>query len=265
MRRLYVLAVFCSASLFAAPKPLTLEPRTATLRSEAVVIGKVTKIESEAVELNITGRKRVASVAVVEISENIFGARGLTHVRVAFGYPHDFVPVPVLLEKDQSGCFFLTKESDRLFTMPQACGPILGDGETQKKHISEVRAAAVVFTDPVKALSVDDKAQRCKNLELILATGPNRGRPSKEETVPMGKAEVRKIIEVALTLPWSKMDDASGGVVLDRLVGYFAPADNGFEAPPKSTTPEKYAAYGEAFKKWLGEKGENLKLKKFDR
>src|SRR5262249_53104983 len=98
-------------------------------QADAVVVGKVTDIEKKNINLRAAPKgdeKLEYQVAVVEIKDTVRGAKGLTHIRVAFQpAPADGPPRPgprrgplATLTKDQEGCFFLQQHfEDNLFLL----------------------------------------------------------------------------------------------------------------------------------------------------
>src|SRR5215204_1133280 len=76
---LLVLAIGPAAIAYgkmAPPDPIPLR----VARADAVVAGKVTKIEDKTIKLN----EQEYQVAVVKVDQAVRGADGITHVRVAF-------------------------------------------------------------------------------------------------------------------------------------------------------------------------------------
>src|SRR5262249_1133208 len=105
-------------------------------QADAVVVGKGTDIEKKNVAAKPfpeAEEKMEYQVAVIEIKDGIVGAKGLTHLRVAFiPMQEGDAPRPVVrrgpvmtLTKGQEGCFFLQQHFEENFYVMSITSPSL--------------------------------------------------------------------------------------------------------------------------------------------
>src|SRR5262245_51758957 len=126
----YFLTAAAAALVLATPveaKRIIAEftPLQKLLSAEVVVVGKVTAIEKDTVDVEpFPGAKdkQTYKVAVIKIETDLIGAANITHVRVGFVLPPPPNPgappvrpasergfAPVFLAEGQTGLFYLTK------------------------------------------------------------------------------------------------------------------------------------------------------------
>lgn len=253
------------------------------IAADAVVVGKVTKIEDEPLDLAPfeNGQKVPHTVAVVKVADTLVGSKTVTHLKVVFPKPGEPSPQPgrgggirplpapvrggfgpVAVTENQEGVFFLTKH-------PTAAGyyhiqpghlSLNAADEKYKGELAKVTAAAGAFADPVKALSadkVDDRLQAALALAYKFRSYPpnNVSGVIAEEPVP---AEVGTLlVQVLLDADWAKTDAHKLADALGLLPGQYG-------------IPDVRAAAGEnplavrqkAFRAWHAKFGGKFEVKK---
>src|SRR5262249_31491141 len=149
--------VALTALVFAVPasQSQAMKIRMASLpervaQANAVVVGKVTTIEEKNARISTVpgaAEKTEFQVAVIEIKEAVRGAKGLTHVRVAFPVPQSAGPArpgilrrgpAVTLTKGQEGCFFLQQHPEEaFFLLEPVAQPLDAKSDTFKREVAE--------------------------------------------------------------------------------------------------------------------------------
>src|SRR5262249_26042305 len=168
----------CLALVFVALPGWSMAIRQAPLPervalAKVIVVGKVVEIEKKTVQAKPfpgAEEKSEFQVAVVEIKDAIQGAKGLTHVRIAF-LPAPKGPVggpirpgirraPALqLTKGLEACFFLTPHFEETFHLiPNVTPPMDSKAENFKKELEEVKRIAKLLDDPKASLKSKNAA-----------------------------------------------------------------------------------------------------------
>jgi hypothetical protein len=253
------------------------------IAADAVVVGKVTKVEADPLDLaQFENRPKVPhTVAVLKVADALVGAKNVTHIKVVFPKPGEQpeggparggirpqpLPIrggfgPVAVTENQEGVFFLSKH-------PTAAGyyqiqpghlPLNAADDGYKGELAKVTAAAGAFADPVKALSadkVDDRVQAALALAYKFRQYPqnNVSGVIAEEPVP---ADVGKLlVKVLLDADWAKTDAYKVADALGLLPGQYGipdvrPADG----------EDALAVRQKAFKAWHAKFGGKFEVKK---
>ncbi len=291
MRRVFLglaAAVLAAAPAFAlrmiAPGNVGLQQKL--IAADAVVVGKVTKVEAD--PLDITqhegGPKVPHTVAVIKISDALVGAKTVTHIKVVFPKPGEqpeggparggggIRPLPgapgrggfgpLAVTENQEGVFFLSKH-------PTAAGyyqiqpghlPINATDDGYKGELAKVTAAAGAFSDPVKALSadkVDDRVQAALALAYKFRQYPpnNVSGVVAEEAVPADVGQL--LVKVLLDADWAKSDAHKVADALGLLPGQY-----GIPDVRPGTGEDALAARQKAFKAWHAKFGGKFEVKK---
>lgn len=266
----------------AAPGNVGLQQKL--IAADAVVVGKVTKIEADPLDLTQfeNGPKVPHTVAVIKVGDALVGAKNVTHLKVVFPKPGEPpaeqpgggapgrgrpAPIrggfgPVAVTENQEGVFFLTKH-------PTAAGyyqiqpghlPLNAADDNYKGELAKVTAAAGAFADPVKALSADkveDRVQAALALAYKLRSYPpnNVSGVIAEEPVP---ADVGKLlVKVLLDADWTKTDAHKVADALGLLPGQYGIPD---VRPAGGEDP--LAVRQKAFQAWHAKFGGKFEVKK---
>ena len=263
-----ILAVFAplsSAKRIAAPP----NPIQRAFQADVVVVGKVTAIEKETVEVaDAPGAAKIAyAIAVIKVETGLSGAANLTHVKVGFVPPAPNAPPrrgapSVALEAKQEGLFFLTKHSSgQFYTFNWMASPVDARAENFKTSVANVKKAYAVLAEPEKALKaekLEDRTFAAVALILRYRSTPQVGEVVLEK-VPA--AESTPILKSLAEADWSKFDpNLPAPSNLFYMLGLTT--EDGW-APPK---PQPGADFNEelrkAFSKWLDGPGKDYRINK---
>jgi hypothetical protein len=171
-------------------------PVIRAIRADTVVVGKVTAIEKETVEVTVPGEnvKQAFKVAVIKVDTVLGGSPDVTHVRVGFFPPPPADPTnpapprrgfsPALAE-GQSGMFFLTKHPTQPFhVIGPMMPPVDAAAENYKAELEAVKQAMAVLADPARHLKAEKADDRYFAAATLLV---------KYRTYPDGVAEVDQV------------------------------------------------------------------------
>ena len=288
MRRVFLglaVAAVATAPAFAlkiaAPGNVGLQQKL--IAADAVVVGKVTKVEADPLDLAQfeNGPKVPHTVATIKVGDALVGAKNVTHIKVVFPKPGEPaaeqpvggapgrrpVPIrggfgPVAVTENQEGVFFLTKHptASGYYQIQPGHLPLNAADENYKGELAKVTAAAGAFADPVKALSadkVDDRVQAALALAYKYRAYPpnNVSGVIAEEPVP---ADVGKLlVKVLLDADWAKTDAHKVADALGLLPGQYGipdvrPADG----------EDALAVQQKAFQAWHAKFGGKFEVKK---
>jgi hypothetical protein len=285
MRRL----LFAGLAVLAAVVPLhgkavrlvPLPERVAV--ADLIIVGKVTSIEEKAVQakpypnaLNTVEYK----IAVVKIDQALVGAKGLTHVRVAFqppvvqplppnpkpgiGIPDKRFrrfPQPIALTVGLDGLFILNRHpGETFFDAPMGENFIVkANNPAFAKQLETIQRIAKGLADPMTSLKSKSPEDRLATAVTLLhryrqPVGPK----PKEEPID---AEQSKLILLALAdADWSKRDvftqtSPQMGFGMLNLT-----AQDGWKPAPFKDYQKEFP---EAAKKWLKDNAGSYRVKRF--
>ena len=198
-----------------------------TVQSDAVVVGKVTAIEKEEVEVlphQGAADKAKMRVAVIKVETGLVGARNVTHVKVLIpgaaaeqpavepgaGGPfgrrraYQFDNGAVVLKESQEGLFFLVRHPTAVnyYAISPAFAPVDPKADTYKDDVAKVKAVVATFADPLAALTAD-KAEDRMTAAAVLIQKYRRGSsvPAKEVAIPA--EETKAILKAMLDADWT--------------------------------------------------------------
>ncbi len=278
-------------ALVAAP----LSPAQRAIGANVVVLGKVTAIEKDTVEVlpfPSAPNKIAYKVAVVKIDTGLIGADNITHVKIGFvatarpdpnaprpggGIRPPRGPLPPLeLKEGQEMLFFLAKHPiGEFYVTPGMSPPVDVKNEQGKKELEAVKKIAAVLADPMKGLK-SDKADTRAETAVIMAM--------KYRAYPNGAAEVdqvaidaeeSKLILKSLTeANWNNnVRPAPGdvGVAPNALQAFYSLGltdKDGWKQPafPRAKPGQPAVDFGaiqkKAFTEWLAGPGKDYVIKK---
>ncbi len=247
------------ADRMAAPVPIG-----RALVAEVVVVGKVESIEPDTIEAEMypKGPKVTFHVAVVKIEDALHGAKGLTHIKVAFrkasaqerkfGEPG--------LEKSQKACLFLRKQPvTGLYTFDFMSQPMDGSTPNFAEETARIKKTLACFADPSKALKAEKAEDRYLAAIALMVryTTPPRGIAS--EKVAISAEETKQIFAALLAGDWSKPE--TGLPQPSNLVMQLT--SQGFRPAQFSGNGDYNAFIKSEFQKWGAGPGAKVELKKF--
>ena len=298
MRRFFLVAALATLALTAAPASALVmianfNTAQKALQADAVVVGKVSEIEKEEVEVlphqGATDKTKM-KVAVIKIETGLVGAKNVTHVKVLMpgaaaeqpaqplpGRPGIGRPIrlggfgPISLKEGEEGLFFLAKHptAANYFTINPGHNPIPAKAETYKDDVAKVKAVVAVVADPMAALKADKPADRLTAAATLIQKY-RRGLtvPAKEVAVPA--EETKAILKTLLDADWTAADKPTPGFDYQSApsnlvgqLGLYPGSPNGL-AQFQTKPGESYnAKYFEAFKAWHAKAGDKFDVKKF--
>lgn len=279
-----------AGALMIAIRPVPQRAATA----EAVVVGKVTAIEKDAVEAlpPYPGAKdKVAyKVAVVKIDSALSGAQNLTHIKIGFLPPAVPVPPPAgpqpkpirpirpgfqvpELKEGQEMLFFLAKHpSADFYVIPNMSAPVDVKTDAGKKELEAVKKVTEVLADPMKGLKSDKPDVRLTAATTMVTkyrAYPDAG--GEVDQVAIGAEESKLILKTIAESDWSNKvrpgADFSASPVnafyqlgLTEKDGWKQPV---FPRPQPGQPPVDFNAVTKAaFVKWLDGPGQDYQIKK---
>jgi hypothetical protein len=268
-----------------------------TVQADAVVLGKVTEIEKEEVEVlpfqGATDKVKMR-VGVVKIETGLVGAKNVTHVKVllpgaATEQPAQPLPgggpavrplpgrgrvLPITLKDGEEGLFFLAKHptAANYYTINAGNTPVLNKAENFKDEVTKVKAIVATLADPMTAL----KAEKIEDRLSAAATLVQKYRrglsvPAKEEAIPA--EETKAILKTLADADWTAANKPpKPGQVIDyqaqpanilSMIGLFPGSPNGLPRIQVKPGENYNAKYQEAFKAWYAASGDKFEIKKY--
>ncbi len=233
--------VAAGRALIALPAPVS--PTQAVTQSSTIVIGKVTSIEKDPVEVDEykgvpkDQPKAQFKIAKVKISEALMGAKGLTEIKIGFSVnavpggggidggeaPAIDLPIkgrpirpritPVALTEGQEGTFMVTRHWTGDFYILAGgfnAAPLDKKAADYDKKLAEVKKIITVMKDPVALLKSKEKDERYTALSVLTMKYRNwtKGTEFTEEAIPAEEAKL--ILDTIIELPWTvKPGDAN--------------------------------------------------------
>ncbi|MFO0966629.1 MAG: hypothetical protein U0793_13730 [Gemmataceae bacterium] len=159
---------------------------TRAANADAIVVGRVVALEAKDAEIALPGgAKQTFRIAVVNVTENIVGAKGVKSVRVGFNPPpmgaDGPVPMvrppirirpgfgPVNLEVGQDGLFFLKKHAkEDFFVVSAPFDIVLRTAPDFDKELADAKTNAKILENPMAALKDGNATERLTAASLLL-------------------------------------------------------------------------------------------------
>ncbi len=298
MRRILFAAAVATLVVTAAPASALVmmanfNTAQKAVQADAVVVGKVTEIEKEEVE--VTPHQGAADkvkmrVAVIKVETGLVGAKNVTHVKVLMpgaaadqpaqpdpglgrpiGRPGRGGFGPISLKEGEEGLFFLTKHptATNYYAINMGNTPVPLKAETYKDDVAKVKAMVATLADPMGALKADKAEDRLAATAVLLQKYTRRLTvPAKEVAIPA--EETKAILKTLLEADWTAADKPTPGYDYQsspsNLVGQLGLYPGSPNGPAQFQTKpgESYnAKYQEAFKAWHAKAGDKFDIKKF--
>ena len=246
-----------------------------TMTAERVFVGIVSNIEEMTEEVKVGPNSKETTtytVAVVKILDPIKGVDKLTHIRVGFilqGYQQTDrfegfgEERPINLVKGEKYLFHVNKHRSAGFNV--SLNPyLLTDKETNAAMVNEAKVAALVLTDPMKALKAEktqDRAlaamlllMRYRTADQALAT---RGPVTR---VPLDAEENAAILKSVVEGDWTA--PVYGYVRLSEITSY-THTDVAWKPPVVPAGGNAELVNQNAFQDWLAGPGAKFCFQKF--
>jgi hypothetical protein len=259
-------------------------PAQNAITAPVVVVGKVTAIEKDVVEVPSpyagAKDKQNYKIAVVKIESALSGAGDLKEIKVGVFQPKPVPgpgkapvaprgpPAAVALKEGQQLLLFLTKHPHAdFYLMPGFNAPVDVTTETGKKAIEDVKRVVAVLADPMKALK-SEKAEVRTEAALVMVTKyrtpPQFTRDT--EQIAIGAEESELILKALAEGAWKAEFGAPNAYMAFNQLGLTA--KDGWippvivNPPPGQPRPDYAAIYKDAFTKWLDGPGKDYRIKK---
>ncbi len=269
-----LLVAISAAPLFADFAYPVLTPAQKAAQSEYVIVGKIIDIEKEpllAAPYPYAEGTIEYKMVTVKIADRLFGAGGVTQVRVGFA-PMNLGPrrgqialQGLKTEVGTEACYFLLPHSSGDFFVPVPWGaPLDSNAKNFKEQIAEVQKVTSVLSDPTKALKLKESSERTFAARTLI--GRYRSAPAmagkgvlKQEDIA---AEESKLILSALAeMPWLADEKSPGRATMWSLLN--PSAKEGFTFPPASKGEAANKAMDDATLKWLKDQRDTYRIKRF--
>jgi hypothetical protein len=255
--------------------------------ADAVVVGKVTSIEADTVELETyPGSKEKAAfkIAIIKIETALAGAKNLTHIKVAFAPmaiaaepKPGFRPIrpgagPIAVTEGQEGIFFLIPQApgSSIMKIPMGFDPIAANAANYKEELEKVQKAAAIITDPLKALKAEKLEDRQTAVSILgqkYRRGPLEGGETEQVAIPA--EETKLILATILEADWKAAEKPQPG--FDYQSSGPGMASTWGLVPGQYGIPKFVVKPGENYNTrwkvmldtWAKTEGDKLELKKF--
>lgn len=255
---------------------LSYTPLEKFVRSDAVVVGKVTAIEKDAVSATPAPgvpEKVAYKIAVVKVETGLVGAANATHVKVAFIPPAPVAPgTPVRpglpqvnLTEGTEGLFYLVKHhSADFYVATPLLAPADSKADDYKAQVEQAKKCAAIRAEPMKALK-SDKAEDRFFAAFVLVSKyrafPQDGAETDTAKVP---ADESKLILKALAEGNWKQERSSGNPPNSmQAFGALGITDkDGWKYPEVKPGEDFTTKTKEAFAAWVAGPGKDYQINK---
>lgn len=267
-------SVNSSTALMIAYSP----PYQRALTAEAVVVGKVTSIEKETVEVEDVkgGPKRTYHVALVKIDNALKGVAGLTHIKVGFipgpevrpGAAPGIRPIPrrglmgPQLKEGDEFLLFLDKHNTASFHVINGMNPPVDmKSEEAKPALEAVKKVVAVTSNPKAALTAakaEDRFYAAAVLLMKYRQPPRGGAQVEQVAIPADESAL--ILKGLLEGNWeARNGNAPSAMSAIGMLGLTA--KDGFQYPKIKPGQQPGELYKKAFEKWRNGPGKDYVIK----
>lgn len=256
-----------------------LQPSSAerTLTAQRVFVGIVSDIEEKTEDVKDHPNSKEAtaySVAVVKIVDPIKGVDKLTHIRIGFILQGDRQPNeledfgwerPVNLVKGEKYLFIVDKHSSAGFYLSpnRANSPRLTEMAPNTAVVDEAKMAALVLTDPMKALKAEKPQDRALAAMLVLMHYRMADQALTQRgpviRVPLDAEENAAILKAVAEGDWTT--PVCGHIRLSQITEY-THTDGAWKRPVVPAGANADIANQKAFQEWLAGPGAKFQLQK---
>lgn len=216
--------------------------------SDAVVVGQVTKIEDKKVKVRSGPDLVEVPVAVFKVEQRIFGAEGLTHVRVASNR----------VAVGQEALLFLRRPEGESYYVgaPVVFNLVDKKSDTFAADVKDAIAHAKLLADPDKSLQSEDAKARYLTAAMLVHRyrSPLDGETKQK---PSDAGQSRRILKAIADADWKAYPPEMARIYPRSLFDLLGLTEQDGWTPP---TTDKYAAAAE---KWTKENVNTYRIKKF--
>lgn len=252
------------------------------ITADVVVVGKVTGIEKDAVEVEGTKRtpKGAYRVALVQVEDALAGAAGQTHIKVGFlppppppasaAGPNGRVQPTIArfgglpeLKVGQELVLFLSKHPSAGFHMLTSLSPPIDAKSAEAKaEITQVKRVTAVLANPMTSLKAEKAEDRYFAARVVLVkhtSPPELGGEVESAMVPAEESKL--ILKGLIEGDWSKSDEIVGGESVIAMLG--VQEKDGWTFPKLESSQKRAAVVQAAFVKWLEGPGKDYMVRKY--
>jgi len=235
-----------------------------------VVIGKVESIADKTVKAKnyqpgATDEVEY-QVATVKIDDGVLGAKGLTHVQVAWTQNGPIRPGPrggnfqVSLTKDQEACFFLTKHPTEAFYVVTSTQHVVEKTKPDfDKYSALTKKCAKALDDPQKSLKSKEASERLLTATLLI-NRYRQAKPGATKQEAIDADESKLIFAAMLEADWTKTDPETGNNPQNMFYMLGLTPQDGWQQPQNVKTNNDII---DAMKKWVKDNADSYRIKKF--
>lgn len=226
--------------------------------SDCVVVGRLVAMEEKVETAHDYNGKQVEwYVGLVKISDPLWNARGLTHVRVGFLAPGNGERSLSHVAPGKDSCFILQRHPTEPFftTNGWVDGIVHDDREPAdfQKWVAALKRYGQLLADPPAGLAAKDADDRLATAALLLARyGAPQYSGKKCQPEPISAEESRLILQTILKGDWMLKEDNGDTITPYRLATTLCLAA-GPSFPPAAFKHQKGTITKEATRKWLEE------------
>ena len=249
-----------------------------TVLSEVAVVGKVTSLEEEIVEVKDypTARDKTAyTIAVVKVESVVRGAKNTTHIKVGFVMRGE--PTREQLLRDdvidrrhenlaEGGRYLLHLQkhpSGGFYTSPSNMPPLpITDADKQTEAIAEATLAAGAIADPLKALQAETVRDRTLAAMVLVLHYRNPPDTRGMELVPVDATVSAAILKAVAEGDWTVA--VTGHRCLSHVFDHLGVTGNdGRKDLVVDPNENIQIARQIAFQDWLAGPGEKFRIQKY--
>jgi hypothetical protein len=245
------------------------------VRADLVVLGKVTAIEKDTIDvLAVPGAKDKVTyrVAVIKVESGLLGAANVTHVKVGFVPPPPNAPPvrpgrngfgPTVPTEGMEGVFYLTRHHSGAFSVIDfmLAPSLTGDGN-YKDEVALTKRAAAVLTDPSKALAADKPADRYFAAAVLVTK--YRTTRGEVEQVKVSAEESRLVLKALTEGDWKPDPNDANALNGYQVFSQLGLTEkDGWKFPALKPNDDVFVKTREAFAAWLAGPGKDYQISKF--
>ena len=251
------LAAPVSSKALIAPQSIT--QRVAT--SDVVAFGKVTGLDEKTVKAErFPGQVAEFRIATVKIDQHLYGAQGLTHIKVGFVPPtaprpgevrphiRPYPGTAIKLEKDQEVLLFLKKHpKENFYTIPVYFDVVDKKAAGFDDDLAEAKKIGKLLADPMAGLKAKSAEERFQTAALLVYRYRTFQQGGKQE--PISADESKLILEGLAGADWAAMPVRRPGPYRQQVTPqnvFFMlglQAKDGWMPPPGQFMPETAKAW----------------------
>jgi hypothetical protein len=245
--------------------------------ADVVFVGKVASIADKTVSLpRSPGEKENVDhqVAVIKVSEGLFGAKDDQEIRVAIaplprpgapivGLPLRAVIPQLQLAVDQEGCFFLNKRPDGDYYTAAVQGAFVDkkDPLEYPGTLTDARKTAKLLADPKASLA--SKVAQDRFLTAALLVHRYRMPRGRQKTDALDAEESKLILKAFADYDWNPGRQVNGVQAMFSANPHLVIGTLGATEKDGWKEPKNFRAMIPAARKWFKDSSETFRIQKY--